>query len=565
MNLEKTFSLKTKNSIDEKNYTIAFIAISNKPILRKRLDGSKYYISINTNSMDFKAENFYLDHDVSFEKVIGKIERSKIDEEGNIKVIVKFYEDIKLSHEAFLKYKNNLCDCVSIGIGECEFKEVEPIDGIKHFCITKGEIIELSAVWKGADPRAKVSNFSKDSKENHLNQQSNIKGELMQNPQTKEKEIKEILKLAEILGNPDLGIEAIKKDMNYEEFSNLMLKSSKENKGIKQNMKDIGVDYNHAMEYKKDITYSLANYAKSVFSGKNIGEIEFKEGSNGYIIPNSFYSRFEVSKTQDNNAIISTIIRTDKFIENLLAKSNILGMCDVLTGLSGNISIPKDTSYIQAYWVKEGESTTTSKITTDKINLTPATIKAKIKVTRQMLGMSAISLESYIIHGIQEAIKQKLELDLLYGEGNDASPIKGVFNIDGVNSISNFFTSINYENTLEFAAKIAQSNLNLENTCFLANSKTMTKLQTTPLDAQARNSYLLNQERDYLAGYRFIMNNLIKDNHIVFGDFKNIIVGAWGSLQVLATRDEEGDLTFTGFYDLAAGVKTEKAFVIAKS
>lgn len=543
--LDKVFEFKTGGAIDPENYTISFVAISNKPILREGLSG-KYYVSIDTSAINFNAKRFYLDHNKSFKNAIGKIIESKLDGEGNIKVKVQFFKDLKDSNEAFLKYKNGLSDSVSIGFGECEFEEGKEINSLPHYKITGGEVIELSAVWEGADPNAKLTKFEK--KERSMQENKNNKGD-----NNMSNEVLEIIELAKSAGKEAQGLEAIKNGTSLSEFSKSLIEQSKITQA--QNV----------ITKKDELCFSLANYAKSVMSGKSEGDIEFAYGNNGYIIPNEFFNRFDKSVTKDNQGIIPTHLRADRFIEGVIAESNILGMCDILSGLSGNVDIPKDDSQISAYWVKEGEATTESKITTSKITLTPSTIKAKIKVSRQMMGMSALALESYIINSIKTAIKNKLENDLLYGEGNDASPIKGLFNASGVQSITDYFTKPDYAKTLEFAGKIADSNLNLDNTCFLANSKAMTKLQTTPLDAQSTNNYLLNQTRDYLAGYRFYMNNLVKDNNIIFGDFKNLIVGTWGSLQVLATRDEEGDLTFTGFYDIAAGIKREKAFVIAKA
>lgn len=548
MEISKKFEFGAKGMIDDENLIISFVAISNQPILRRGWGGEKYYVSIDTEAVSFNAKRFYLDHETTFKNAIGKIIESKLEADGSIKVRVQFYRDLKESYEAFLKYKNGLCDAVSVGFGDCVFEEMEAKEGLPHFKIAKGEIIELSAVWEGADPRAKIANFKKEKEMETIKTEENK----MEFKENNNDEVLKIVELARIAGREAEGLEAIKNGVNLADFSKSLIEAS----SINQYQGNRGA---------KEFCFSLANYAHSVFAGKNVGDIELERGDSGYIIDNNFLTRFDKTATKDNEAIISTALRTDKFIEAVIAESNILSMCDFLSGLNGNVSIPKDTSTIQAHWVAEGASTPQSNVTTSKINLSPRAIKAKIKVTREMLSMSALALEGYIINSIKTAIRQKLENDLLYGEGNGTSPIMGLFNASGVQSIDNYFSAPDYSKTLEFAGKIAEANLNLDNTCFLANSKAMTKLQTTPLDKQSTNSYLLNQTRDYLAGYKFYMNNLVKDNNIIFGDFKNLIVGAWGNLQVIATRDEEGDLTFTGFYDLAAGIKREKAFVIAKS
>lgn len=264
MNPSKYFALSPKQkAIDTEAATISFVALSKEPILRKDfLSGAPYYVSIDTKNITFNAKRFYLDHDTSFENAIGTIKESKLDEGGNIKVVVQFFPELSKSHEAFLKYKNNLSDSVSVGFGDWKIEKRDAIEGIAHFHITSGEIIELSAVWEGADKRAKITEFQK------------TKGVNMN-------ETLQIIELAKIAGKEAQGLEAIKNNTSLKDFSKSLIEESKLTQAPPTPAK------------KKELCFSLANYAKSVFAGQSVGEIEFSQGSNGYIIPNSFYTRFE--------------------------------------------------------------------------------------------------------------------------------------------------------------------------------------------------------------------------------------------------------------------------------
>ncbi|CCB80760.1 hypothetical protein HBZC1_17740 [Helicobacter bizzozeronii CIII-1] len=50
----------------------------------------------------------------------------------------------------------------------------------------------------------------------------------------------------------------------------------------------------------------------------------------------------------------------------------------------------------------------------------------------------------------------------------------------------------------------------------------------------------------------------------MFGDFSNVILGTWNNLEVQALKNDEGDVVFTGFYDVAIGIKDPKRFVVTK-
>ena len=63
-----------------------------------------------------------------------------------------------------------------------------------------------------------------------------------------------------------------------------------------------------------------------------------------------------------------------------------------LTGLEGNIAIPRQTSASTAYWVGEGASPTESQQAFDQVNLTPKTVGAFVDYTRKTLLQSSIDV-----------------------------------------------------------------------------------------------------------------------------------------------------------------------------
>ena len=495
-NLQKTFALDLNDScFDNENCTISFTALSNNPTIKRSGLFGDFYISIDTSAIDFKADTFYLDHNVSFKNAIGKIIDFKRDESGNLKVRVQFFKDIEES-----QHQNQ---------GEQMSKEV----------------LELQEQLKEVELR--------------------------------KQEEAQILELGQIANASKEALEAIKSGMSYKDFSMSLMRE--QNFAQKQSPK---------VAKRDDICFSLANYALSVANGTKVGEVEFKQGHNGLEIPNEYYSRFADEQTRSidptSAGFIPEYYRSDKFIESVFVESNILSLCDKMTGLVGTIRVPRDNSSIKAYWVKEGEKTTPSKLGADSITLTPNTIKAKVLITRQMLGMTPFALESYIIREIKRAIRLRLEEDLLYGEKDEDCPISGIFNTAGVQSIQGYFTNTDYKKTLEFGGKLTDANLSIANTHFATNSKGMIHLQSTHYDSE-NDKYLLDQRPNSLAGYKYFMNNLLKDNHAIFGDFRNVLVGTWGGLQVQALKDDEGDLIFTGFYDVGMELKRPNSFVIAKS
>lgn len=574
-------SLKSK-AIDEENYTISFIALS-KENLHKRSFIDDFYLSVDTSKVEFKAKTFYTDHEVSFNSAIGNIIDFK-NENGDLKVKVQFYPEIKESKEAFYKYKNGLSDSVSVGFEDAEIKELEPFEGLKHYQIQSGVINELSAVWQGADPNAKISVFHKQINQNLTPKETPMNQKEINQSQEKElstpniiikendsielAKMKEVYKNDEVLNIIELGkicnaekeaLNAIENGISFKEFS----------KSLREEHKEFNQSRKSNTSFKKD-DFSLANLVLNA-SNQSIdisNELSFAKDGGKFVIPNSFYDKFSDSVNKSSNESIQTIIpqvyRNDKFIDMVFAESNFLSQCDIMSGLVGKQEIPKDETAFDAYFVEEGGTSDAQIAGFSSFVLSPHTINAVSIITRTMLHMTPIALESFIINKLKQAIRRKLETSCLYGDGV-SEPIKGVFNTDGINVISGYFKDLDRAKTLEFVTKLKEQDFDISSVLFMANAISMTKLQTTRPDAQDVTKYLLNDNANSLCGYSFLMNNRFKDDHILFGNFKNILIGAWGNgLEVKFLPVRGGNTIIEGFYDVDMKVKEAKRLVIAK-
>lgn len=64
----------------------------------------------------------------------------------------------------------------------------------------------------------------------------------------------------------------------------------------------------------------------------------------------------------------------------------------MLTGLQGDISVPRQTSASTAYWVGESASPTESQPGIDQVNMSPKTLGAFVDYSRKLLLLSSISV-----------------------------------------------------------------------------------------------------------------------------------------------------------------------------
>ena len=555
--LSKFRAVLADNAINDEQKTISFLALSHNNLhKRSSFFGDEYYLSVDLSSVTFEATTLYLDHDVSFENAIGKIIDTKLDDKG-FKVIVQFNDEVSQSREAYAKFKAGFSDSVSVGFKTYELKEREQIGGVEHYEIVNGVINELSAVWQGADPNAKVANFAKEQEKPKLAEQEIQKeDENTEFKAEKKDETKEIIELAEILGKHAEAIEAIKNKMSFNEFS----KKIKEQQQKTNDIKEFNI-----MKRENTQDFSLAKIILS--AGNTTADLGFEvenyfNKSNGrFILPSDFGARFSDAITTTTKAAgaISTDFRDDLLIEEVKAESPLLGECTWLDGLSQRVEIPRNNSNITADFVEEGQSRDSENLAFDKIILEPHTLLATIRITRTMMNMSAFGLESFAYKAMKFAIRKKLEEAILYGKG----VIKGVFETSGVPSIAGYLTAPNLEKTLSFGDMLENNNGNIANAKFALKNSDVSKLKATQRGVS--NEKMLIEELGNLQGYPYFTTQLIKSGDVVFGDFKDIFIGSFKGIELLTHNERGGDVILELYLDVDAKLAREKSFVISKT
>ena len=555
--LSKFKAVLADNAINDEAKTISFLALSHNNLhKRSSFFGDEYYLSVDLSGVKFEATTLYLDHDVSFENAIGKIIDTKLDDKG-FKVIVQFNDEVSQSREAYAKFKAGFSDSVSVGFKSYELKECEPIGGIEHFEIKNGVINELSAVWQGADPNAKVANFAKEQEKPKVQEQEMQKeNEKTEFKAEKKDETKEIIELAEILGKQNEALEAIKNKMSFSEFSSKIKEQQQKNNDIKE--------FN-IMKRENTQEFSLANIIKSAGNiNADLGfEVEnFFNKSNGrFILPSDFGVRFSdaITTTAKAAGAISTDFRDDLLIEEVKTESPLLSECTWLDGLSQRVEIPRNNSNITADFVEEGKGKDSQNLAFDKIILEPHTLLATIRITRTMMNMSAFGLESFAYKAMKFAIRKKLEEAILYGKG----VIKGIFEISGIPSITGYMTAPTLEKTLSFGDTLENNNGNIANAKFALKNSDVSKLKATARGVS--NEKMLIEELGNLQGYPYFTTQLIKGGDVVFGDFKDIFIGSFKGIEILTHNEHGGDVTLELYLDVDAKLAREKSFVISKT
>ncbi len=230
----------------------------------------------------------------------------------------------------------------------------------------------------------------------------------------------------------------------------------------------------------------------------------------------------------------------------------------MLTGLSGNVSIPRMTSTSTAYFVGESGSPTESQQAFDQVNMTPKTVGAFVDYSRRLLLQSSIDVEAMIRDDIAKVIATKLDNAAIYGSGSSNEPL-GIKDTTGVGTqtITTFGTFAEY---IGMETDVAAANADVANMFYLINASARGALKSTE---KATNTAQFVFENNEINGYPAIVSNQLANNDVLFGDFSQFVIGMWSGLDLTVdpyANATAGSVRIIALQDVDFAVKQPGAF-----
>ena len=190
-----------------------------------------------------------------------------------------------------------------------------------------------------------------------------------------------------------------------------------------------------------------------------------------------------------------------------------------LSGLQGNISIPRQTSAATAYWVGESSSPTESQQAIDQVNMSPKTCGAFVDYSRRLLLQSSIEVEAMVRDDLARVIALELDRVGIYGTGSSNQPL-GINNTSGIGSqtITTFGTFAEY---IGMETDVAAANADAGSLRYIINASARGALKSTE---KASGTAQFVYENDEINGYPVIVSNQLQNNDALFGDFSMLIM-----------------------------------------
>ncbi len=247
--------------------------------------------------------------------------------------------------------------------------------------------------------------------------------------------------------------------------------------------------------------------------------------------------------------LIETELLSDRFIEQLYNQSAFLSMgVTYMRDLTGNVEIPRESTFTRGYWIGEGQPITEDEGTFDKINLSPKKLACLTKMTYEMINQSSIDIERYARARLIRGLGLELDRTIGFGSGIGEEPL-GIVSHPEVLSLAlgTNGAPLDWAAVINLQSLVDQANAMMGGSFgYVVNSKTKAKLMQTLDHTTGSGNWIWQSSGGSdgtIAGYQAKCSNQIPNNltkgtatdlsAIFFGDFSNVLLGIWSGLDVM--------------------------------
>jgi len=265
----------------------------------------------------------------------------------------------------------------------------------------------------------------------------------------------------------------------------------------------------------------------------------------------------------DEASLFTDDYRGGDFIDVLRNASSVMQAgATMLSGLSGDVKIPKKTAAATAGWIAtEGGAAGESEMTVGQVSMTPKTLGAYTDVTRQLLIQASLDVENLIRDDLTRAIALTIDSAALEGAGTSGAPT-GILNTSGVNTVTAFAAANpTFAEVVTLETAVAEDNALLGNLAYILPASMYGALKT--VEKASGTAQFVIEPGGTMNGYRAIVSNQATAGNLYFGNFSDCLVGMFGGLDLLVdpyTASTSGTIRVVALQSVDVAVRHAVSF-----
>jgi len=389
-------------------------------------------------------------------------------------------------------------------------------------------------------------------------------------PSNDHERIREIAALGKRFDVPQEDIDLAElKGTSVEEFRNSLVSRLESRQSAPQ------IDQGIGLERKEVEQFSIRKAILDIRAGRGLQglEAEVSEATAQKLdlerSPYSLHIPMDVLSSRDLEAGVAAeggnTVQTDlgSMIDILRNRMTVVNAgATLLSGLRGNVALPKQDGAATASWVDEEGSVSETAQSFAQVTLNPQRLSARTVYSDLLVRQSSIAIENFVRDDLMRVTAIELDRTALHGSGVAPEPT-GIENQTGVNTVT-FGAAATWAKILEFEELIAVDNADFGTMSWITTPEVRGALKGA--EKATNTAQFIWGSDNTVNGYRTFVTNQVASDKVVFGNFASLLIGSWGSQTVTVdpfSKAQTGQfvVTCSGFYDLA--VRHGESFAIS--
>jgi len=271
-----------------------------------------------------------------------------------------------------------------------------------------------------------------------------------------------------------------------------------------------------------------------------------------------------VAGVSGSQYLVNTDNQPGNFIDLLRNDSVVLSLgATRLTGLVGNITIPKMTAGGTAYWLAdENTAITESQATLGQLSLSPKNVAALTEISHQLMSQSSPDVEAMVMNDLAQVLALAVDVAAIRGAGNNGQP-QGIVGTSGVGMFDTDDTST-FADVLAAQVDVMAANALRPGCAYVADPASaallMGRSRFANTDTPIWNGSLLE---GMMAGFPCRATNQMAANTMLFGLWPSVVVAEWGQLELMVNPYSDftrGLSAVRAWYAIDTGMRYPTAF-----
>lgn len=301
---------------------------------------------------------------------------------------------------------------------------------------------------------------------------------------------------------------------------------------------------------------------------------ELGKEARGFYVPHDMLGRamshhpmlgrgMSVGASGKGGELVDTDLRVDQFIDVLRNRTVIARLgARMLSGLQGDVDIPKKVGKGNFFWLGENEDVSNSDFDLTTLNLSPKTIAGAIPVTRKLRKQASMSAEALIIADLMDGIAVSIDYAMIHGTGTGNQPL-GLLNQTGLGAVEYPKAGVDFASMVAMETEVSTHNADIGSLAYLTSMAQRGAAKTTQVfDGTGERIWTKDNE---VNGYSAVATNQMTGDDWLFGDFSQILLGMWGVLDLkpdpYAQAASDG-LVVRVFQDVDANLRRPESFAV---